>query len=186
MSSKWNKYRALLSKEHEAKYSVILADNKEKCKINSDLHDKLRDMYNSARESEEFKVWVRDDNNNNDSSPYTRVDDKLRKIIHKQHTRLYFESLCEQIERARRAYISSENKLVSFRSAVYILYEIPEPKGTPTDDETKTCSICAVNLKDYALPCGHIYCVECLNKMKCECPTCKKKYIRDTAIKLFY
>ena len=185
MSSKWNKYRALLSKEHEAKYSVILADNKEKCKINSDLADKISEMFYDARESEEFKEWVKDDNDGHSAS-YIKTDVKLREIIHKQHTRLYFESLCEQRERARRVYISSENKLVSFRSAVYILYEIPEPKGTPTDDETKTCSICAVNLKDYALPCGHIYCVECLNKMKCECPTCKKKYIRDTAIKLFY
>ena len=185
MSSKWNKYRALLSKEHKAKYSIILADNKEKCKINSDLADKISEMYYNARESEEFKEWVKDDNDEQSSS-YTETDLKLREIIHKQHTRLYFESLCDQRERARCAYISSENKLTRFTSAVYMLYEIPEPKATPTDDETKQCSICVENLKDYALPCGHVYCIECIGKMKCECPTCKKRFIKDKAIKIFY
>lgn len=182
--SKWNKYRPLLSKEHEAEYCEILKDNKEKQKINNDLAEKISEMYYEARESEEFKEWVKD--NDEDSSSYVKTDVKLREIIHKQHTRLYFESLCDQKDRARYYYISSDYKLKKFTSAVYTLYKIPEPKATPTDDETKACSICTVNLKDYALPCGHIYCVECLNKMKCECPTCKKKFIRNTAIKLFF
>jgi hypothetical protein len=185
MSSKWNKYRPLLSKEHEAKYYEILADKEEKDKIYSDLADKISKMYFDARETEEFKVWVRDDNDGHSAS-YIKTDLKLREIIHKEHTRLYFESLCDQKERASYAYTTSYNKLKSFKSAVYILYEIPEPKGTPTDDEFRTCSICAVNLKDYALPCGHIYCIDCIGKMKCECPFCKQGFIKSSARKLFY
>jgi len=184
--SKWDKYRSLLSKEQEAKYSAILKDNKEKQKINSDLYDEIKEEYDIARKSEEFKEWVKNSNNNNDSSPYTIVDLKLREIIHKNVGRAYFETLGDNRERARCAYISSENKLKSFRSAVYILYELPEPKAIATDDETKQCTICTANLKDHALPCGHVYCVECIGKMKCECPTCKKRFVKSKAIKIFF
>ena len=182
--SKWNMYRPLLSKEHEAKYCEILKDNKEKQKINSDLHDEVQEEYEIARKSDEFLEWLKD--NPDHTTSYTKSDLKLREIIHKNIGRDAFQTLCENREQARCAYITAENKLKSFRSAVFILYEIPEPKGIPTDDETKQCTICTVNLKDHALPCGHIYCVECIGKMKCECPTCKKSFVKSKAIKLFY
>jgi len=181
--SKWNKYRPLLSKEHEAKYCVILADNKEKCKINSDLADQIDTIHALTKDRDEYINIISKMPDNTEGQ---------RRLGHQAYMDLVikyypnFETLYEQRQRARRAYISSENKLTSFRSAVFILYEIPEPKGTPTDDETKQCSICTVNFKDHALPCGHIYCVECIGKMKCECPTCKKRFVKSKAIKLFY
>jgi hypothetical protein len=182
MSSKWNKYRALLSKEHEAKYSVILADNKEKCKINSDLVDQINTIHDLTKDRDEYINIIDKMPGNTEGQRRLRQQAYMDLVI-KYYSN--FETLCDKREIARRAYISSENKLVSFRSAVYILYEIPEPKGTPTDDETKQCSICVENIKDYALPCGHIYCIECVGKMKSECPTCKKGFVKDKVIKLY-
>ena len=78
------------------------------------------------------------------------------------------------------------NECEAFRKAVYILYELPVVKGVATDDETKQCCVCKENLKDHTLPCGHIYCIECIEKIKTTCPTCKKGFLKKSVIKLYY
>ena len=54
-----------------------------------------------------------------------------------------------------------------------------------TDDESKQCSICMVNLKDQSLPCGHTFCVECVIKIK-ECSICKKSFMNKDVRKIYY
>merc|ERR1712083_275636 len=45
------------------------------------------------------------------------------------------------------------------------------------------CSICTTNRKQYALPCGHIYCKTCITKMVC-CAFCKKVVDERKMIKI--
>ena len=181
--SQWHKYYPALSQAHKTKYDVL---DKELKSIKKNL-DKNTDLMNEIRE----KVWDSDEYKNTIHilPSDTNAECRLRSNMFEElAVKLFpeFNMINANINIGRQEYIRAGNKVSSFRSAVYVLYDLPEPKGVPTDDETKQCSICAEYIKDYALPCGHIYCIECIGKMKCECPTCKKPFFKNKCIKLFF
>jgi hypothetical protein len=182
MTSKWDKYYPLLSDAHKAKYKIIQND----CEItgtrNSELCDRLTELHKEVIQLDEYKNVI--DKMPNDTLAQSRIRYKAVEDLKLKHFPNY-TALCQSREIARMEFISNDHRLTDFRHAVYILYELPRPKATPTDDESKQCSICTVNLKDHALLCGHIYCIDCIDKMKCECPTCKKKFVKSKVIKLF-
>lgn len=46
--------------------------------------------------------------------------------------------------------------------------------GTKAEKEEDECVVCCVNKKDGCLvPCGHVFCVECADKVT-ECPNCRQ------------
>jgi hypothetical protein len=180
--SKWDKYKVLLTEEHKKKLEPISKEFEEKKLIHNNLYDKWHEMMTFVCSTDEYKEINKMPTTN---SSEHRLYQEARHNLYLKYYPDYFV-FEEKLSVASLEFRIISNKLDRFKSAVYILYEIPEPKGTPTDDETKQCTICTVNLKDHALPCGHIYCVECIGKMKCECPTCKKSFVKSKAIKLFY
>lgn len=182
MISKWDKYYPLLSDAHKAKYKVLLDDWTITQKRNSELCERLEELNSDVMKLDEFKNVI--DKMPNNTLGQSRIRYQALEELRLKHFPNY-TALCQSREIARVEFVSSDNKLTDFRHAVYILYELPRPKATPTDDESKQCSICTVNLKDHALLCGHIYCIECIDKMRCECPTCKKKFVKSKVIKLF-
>lgn len=179
--SKWDKYKVLLTEEHKKKLEPISKEFEEKKKIHNDLYDRGYEMMRFVGSTDEYK----------EISKMPTTTDNEHRLWRQARQDLYIKYYPDYLAFEEEQRLAStefriiSNKLDKFKSAVYILYEIPEPKGTPTDDETKQCIICTVNLKDHALPCGHIYCVECIGKMKCECPTCKKSFVKSKAIKLY-
>jgi hypothetical protein len=181
--SQWHKYYPILSQAHKNKYDVL---DEELKSIKKNL-DKNKDRMNYIRE----KVWDSDEYKNiiHKMPSDTNVERGLRsEKFEELASKLFpeFNMIDANLHIGCQEYRRADNKASSFRSAVYVLYDLPEPKGVPTDDETKQCSICAQYIKDYALPCGHIYCIECIGKMKCECPTCKKPFFKNKCIKLFF
>ena len=180
--SKWDKYKVLLTEEHKKKLEPISKEFQEKKVIHNNLYDKWEDMMKFVTSTDEYEELRK--------MPITTDSERTlwRQARHNIYIKYYPDYLAFEEEQrvASQEFRIISNKLDRFKSAVYILYEIPEPKGTPTDDETKQCNICTVNFKDHTLPCGHIYCVECIGKIKCECPTCKKSFVKSTVIKLFY
>jgi hypothetical protein len=97
-----------------------------------------------------------------------------------------YKAQAEMLDNARHKVGMYDRQLQKFRSACYTIIDLPEPTGTPTEDTTKQCDICSNNIKDHALSCGHIYCIVCITKMKSECPMCKKSFVKDKVIKLYY
>lgn len=182
MTSKWSKYYPLLSDAHKAKYKVLLDDWTITQERNSELCERLEELNNDVMKLDEFKNVI--DKMPNNTLAQSKIRYKALEELRLKHFPNY-TALCQSREIARAEFVYCDNKLTDFRHAVYVLYELPRPKPTPTDDESKQCSICTVNLKDHALLCGHIYCIECIDKMKCECPTCKKKFVKSKVIKLF-
>ena len=180
MSSKFNKYYALLSQEHKAIYDAYTKEFKEKDDIRHRWSTKMRIIYEKLSDNEEYKK-IR--NMPTDTPTEWNLWEEAIETFRDNFPD--FRAVYEGDKIARQNFGEIYNKITKFRAAVYILYEMPEPKATPTDDETKQCTICTVNLKDYALPCGHVYCIECIGKMKCECPTCKKSFVKSKCIKLF-
>ena len=179
--SKFNKYYPLLSQEHKVKYDAYTKEFKEKNDIRLRWGTKMRDIHYQVSKNKEYeKIRLMPTDTPTQWDLWEKALDKFRDNFPD------YRAVEQGDELARRDYGVIHDKITKFRAAVYILYELPEPKGTPTDDETKQCTICTVNFKDHALPCGHIYCVECVDKMKCECPTCKKGFVKDKVIKLFY
>ena len=55
-------------------------------------------------------------------------------------------------------------------------------------EEEKECTICSVELKEWALPCGHVFgksCVFLQQSLYAKCPTCRAKFGRNDPVKLF-
>lgn len=78
-----------------------------------------------------------------------------------------------------------KKNMTDFRKAVTILYDEPPPDVTPTNDVEKQCNVCMENLKNMAMPCGHLLCVRCIDKVK-KCPSCKKPFTSSNVIKIYY
>ena len=186
MGSKWKKYESLLTKSQKEKYDEIIK-NETICKEAEErAHNKVKEQYviletlELTKEAQKFLEKYRQSKNEDDY-------DKYRELLDKAEEQLPALAIARQAWREKcEVRYGWSSKAEKFRSSVYTLLELPTPKGTPTDDETKQCIICKENIKDHALPCGHIYCVECVEKMNCNCPTCKKKYSKNKIIKLFF
>jgi hypothetical protein len=86
-----------------------------------------------------------------------------------------------QVDESRKEY----NSLERLRSAIRLLYPIIKPPSEKTENELLQCTICVENKKDRALPCGHLYCSECVKKCKNECPNCKKSFETKKVIRVY-
>lgn len=180
--SKWDKYKVLLTDEHKKKLEPLWVEHQKKKLIYNKLYDRVDDMKNDIIKKDEFKELQK---------MKTDTDYELtlyRKAYNELYIKYYpeYNDITEKYSASLRELTTISNKIDKFKSAVYILYDLPEPKVTPTDEEAKQCTICTENIKDHALPCGHVYCIACIGKMKCECPNCKKRFVKDKCIKLFY
>jgi hypothetical protein len=184
----WSVYYAMLSADQKAKYDEIEKNFKEYLasqKVAQLAFDEAYELFKKSDEYSEVDRWWEEHKNDEDAyemrhkmSRRAEVQFKFASRIDVPFERLKWSDACQDTNCLRR-------KMERYRSAARRLITIPEVKGVATDDETKQCTICTVNIKDNALPCGHVYCVECVAKMTCVCPTCKKVFLRKDVIKLY-
>ena len=183
----WSVYYDLLSFEQKAVYTDLMRDESHLAEIEHQTKVLFDIEYAKLKETEEYKEvekWWREDN---DTKSYSEHHIRMRKA-----EIVAFEKYNINVEQCRKNYQNASidrsrvtRKMERFRSAARLLIVIPEAKGVATDDEAKQCTICTVNIKDNALPCGHVYCVECVGKISRVCPTCKKGFLKTKVIKLY-
>jgi hypothetical protein len=184
-------YYAVLTKNQKDKYDTIekeyykaLAIEKVRYKEFDELHDKFKEceLYKETekyyKENVSNQVYLSKEYKDNHKVYIEMMNIAENSIIGLEASR-------EILKHARWDTQRYHAQMQKFRSAVYLIVDLPEPKGIPTNDPEKQCSICCINIKDYAITCGHIFCIECINKMKCECPNCKKSFVKDKVIKLY-
>ena len=194
--SSWSKYYNILSKNQKDKYDAIqkkfydaLAIEKTRSNEFDELFDKLKESqkYKYAEEFYNDKVqpFIKSGRycNNPEYDEAHKIyrdlrDDAKCSIVGLEASRIIYGTACDTTRRYKA-------QMEKFRSAVYCIIDLPEPKGIPTDDPERQCNICCVNIKDHAINCGHVFCIECITKMKCECPSCKKNFVKDKVIKLY-
>lgn len=175
-------YINLLTLEHKYKYNTLLKEYNDSCKDYDEKFETYKDVVDkkcALPGYQEFVEWWQAvDYNNNINEYRTRLAAFEQQI---PNYSLIFNQYNSAADRKNQA----QNNLKRFRSAVYVLYEIPKPTATKTDDVTKQCAICMENLKDYSLPCGHLYCIECVEKIK-KCSVCKKQFMSKDVRKIYY
>ena len=193
MSYKWNKYYSILSSTHKKRYDDIEQKYKYHNIRVDDLNKEYHDLFKIFQNSQLYReARVFYDTNLRDRRVIPMGDAQM--TIYKQlleHAEENFERK-EELDNMRILLIDARNVLRGycnmkerFRSSVYILYDLPEVEVEKTDNKDKQCAICMENKKDRALPCGHILCIACVDKIKSECPNCKKSFVRNKVIKLF-
>jgi len=184
----WSVYYDLLSADQKAKYDEIEKNFKEYLasqKVAQLAFDEAHDMFKKSDEYSEVAKWWEEHKTDENSWDIhykmlkkAEVQFKFASRIDVPFARLKWSDACQDTNCLRR-------KMERYRAAARLLIIIPEAKGVATDDETKQCTICTVNIKDNALPCGHVYCVECVGKMTCKCPNCKQGFEKNKVIKLY-
>ncbi len=182
----WSLYYALLSFDQKAVYTDLMRDEAHLSEIERQFREIFDAEYEKFKETEEYKEidkWWETGNTVSYSERSRKLNEAEAVVLEKYKINM---SECRQNWReASTDTYRARRKMERYRSAARRLIIIPEAKGVATDDETKQCTICTVNIKDNALPCGHVYCVECVGKMTCKCPNCKKEFVKNKVIKLY-
>lgn len=180
-----SKYLDIVPPSVKQKYEHYNKIDKDLTELLNEYLDARRTAYDKFYTSESGKEYlkVRDDK----SSTHEQVSKKLYEAFDsfKDETFIDIPRINSNIDDMYRQIAKNNYHFTRVRVGIRTLFDLPEQKGTPTDDETKMCDICAVNIKDHALSCGHVFCIECINKMKCECPNCKKYFTKSKVIKLY-
>jgi hypothetical protein len=193
MTRSWPKYYACLTKQHKDKYDLLneefykaLANEKIRYNEFDILHDILKasELFKDALKYN--KEIVEPSHIRTGTNEYHKNRNTYNEMINiAEQAIVGFQASRQIMHNANRITYICKKRLEKFRSCVYTLYELPKPICITTDDITKQCSICCMNIKDHTLHCGHLYCIECINKMNPQCPLCKKSFIKDKVIKLY-
>jgi hypothetical protein len=183
----WSVYYNLLSADQKAVYTD-LEKKFDKASNEQDVHQMMFNTeYDKFKETDEYKEidkwWNEENHRKSWGEHHNRLIDAEKIVCKKYNIKT---DMTRMMLREATNVTSMYNRMMErYRSAARRLIIIPDAKGVATDDETKQCTICTVNIKDNALPCGHVYCVECVGKMTCKCPNCKKEFVKNKVIKLY-
>lgn len=154
----------------------------------------LDDFTNSSNRTEWVKARIGKANDNNYYFYKTIVNEAITIMEKKYHIQLNKNKGYNRIQNLVVWSVEDDVERIrlNLSEAVCISLKIPnlnklyEQVGTPTDEEHLQCAYCCVNKKDRVIPCGHLICCVCLDKLpKDECPNCKKAFHKSFVIKVY-
>jgi len=187
----WAKYYPLLTESQKKKYIDIANEHSNAFDKHSEEQTRFTILVQRLKETEKYKQAEAFFNEKVYCLRYGSKEHNEQLDIYRVMSKDAEESVVgfvsgrEVLDNLNSKRWELDRKIQKFRSAVYTLYDLPEPSGVPTDDPERQCPICCINIKDHAITCGHVFCIDCIRKMKCECPNCKKSFVKDKVIKLY-
>jgi len=190
MSHKWKKYYAVLSNDHKNKYVLMMTHlqllQRRLDSANKDFEKVVQRLKETPKYKEYDEYWkerARRIMTNEEHNTSRRLrDEALEECGFKEE----YDDTASSLRQANDMVRGQRGINERFRTAVYILYDLPEPEAEKTDIPEKQCAICMEYKKDHVLPCGHVFCGVCIPKMKSRCcPNCKKSFEKNKVIKMF-
>ena len=181
----WNRYYKYLESKHKEKYdalntSLVKAENEFKKKQHE--RDELQRRVEQTEYWKESIIHYKNYTEKYSSDEYTKMINLRRQaessVVGYNSIHSSLSNLIDDINKIKKT-------MTDFRKAVTILYNEPPADVTATNDVEKQCSVCMENLKNMAMPCGHLLCARCIDKVK-KCPCCKKPFNISKVVKIYY